>query len=732
MAKANSVVGLMDLLEIRSSEPPKTASRAGSKIGKHARLATDEEFAKDLEEVAIDDTSPIPRGGMVMRSDGKRALIDTSDSHNIVISSTGSRKTTLLVIPSIYTIARAGECALIADPKGEIYDASAGAFKANGYNVARINFRDVIRSSKWNPLLLPYQWFHSDDANLHNMGETMLLDFVKAICPIVTTKDPYWEREGQNTLMGCALVLFRKCGDPAAINFRSLSALIRCVADKDQKMVDFIDGLEPGDEIRESLETVISLPDSTRHCVIGVASAAIAPYTVQDSIASLLSEDEIRLDRIADGKNVIFITTPDERTTYNAIVSCFVKQSYEILITRAESCEGHALPRKVNYILDEFASFPKITDFDSMISAARSRNIRFTMILQGLTQLYGVYGDNGGGNIWGNCANTFFFTSREDELLDSIVKLGGKKKNGDTLFTVASLQRLDKDLGECIVFHNRCHPYISRFVMFDEWADRKLDAGDAEAECRLAVPKVFDLRSSSAKREVSRRGQQENRGRGRSAAEFISALQTIHRFGEAGAIARIQSDTEDETDFHRLIDGCIADFDFAEDFAEFIFSVVVELAEETGSRDKALNYIDANRCYFKDYPIEVVAQIQAAYGAIRGMSDAEFELYAVSDSEGETEDAVALEDTSVAEVIDHCIRESQSGGCEQLSYEFFEALIIRHVTRAEIKLHAEEYKAAVESLGNQEASEAMDLALHRVDVITDEMIEDIRKIITSD
>ena len=475
----------------------------------HARLATMDEFSRDLIKTSIKDTSDLPIGGVVVYSDEKFALYDPTDSHNIVISSTGSRKTTLVVIPSLYTIARAGECAFIADPKGEIYDASRGIFEMKGYRIVRINMRDLLHSTKWNPLTIAFIWYNSDDVNLHNRGETMLFDFVKTICPIMSKTDPYWDRAGQNALIGAGLILFRYCKDLEMVNMRSLSALIRLIIDQDEDMMSFIERLRSGDTIKESLEAIIKLPDSTRHCVTSFSKEALAPYTTQDAIASLLSEDEIHLDKIVEEKTVVFITTPDERSTYNGIVSCFIKQSYEILINYADSCKGHTLPRRVNYVIDEFASFPEIINFDNMISAARSRNIRFLLILQGLKQLYNVYGFNIGSNIWGNCSNTFFLTSREDELLESIVKLGGKKKNGDDLFTTAGLQRLNKENGECIIFHNRCHPFISRFVRFDEWEDSHIKTeDDSETECRFTIPKVFEFDgnvSSNGKIDAVRR-----------------------------------------------------------------------------------------------------------------------------------------------------------------------------------------------------------------------------------
>ena len=51
----------------------------------------------------------------------------------------------------------------------------------------------------------------------------------------------------------------------------------------------------------------------------------------------------------------------DEKTTYHALATIFVKQCYESLISVAHK-HGGALPVRVNFLLDEFANMPKFKD----------------------------------------------------------------------------------------------------------------------------------------------------------------------------------------------------------------------------------------------------------------------------------------------------------------------------------------------------------------------------------
>lgn len=74
---------------------------------------------------------------------------------------------------------------------------------------------------------------------------------------------------------------------------------------------------------------------------------------------------------------------------------------------------GGALPVRTNFLLDEFANMPKLKDMTTMITAARSRHMRFTMIIQNYAQLNQVYGKEEAETIRGNCGNIIYLISAE-------------------------------------------------------------------------------------------------------------------------------------------------------------------------------------------------------------------------------------------------------------------------------------------------------------------------------
>ena len=48
---------------------------------------------------------------------------------------------------------------------------------------------------------------------------------------------------------------------------------------------------------------------------------------------------------------------------------------------------------RVNFVLEEFCNMPKLEDIVAMLTAARSRNIRFHIVIQSYSQMIDKYGE---------------------------------------------------------------------------------------------------------------------------------------------------------------------------------------------------------------------------------------------------------------------------------------------------------------------------------------------------
>ena len=111
-----------------------------------------------------------------------------------------------------------------------------------------------------------------------------------------------------------------------------------------------------------------------------------------------------------------------------------------------------------------------------MVTAARSRKIRFSFIIQNFAQLSQVYGAENGETIRGNCGNIVYLISSEMKALEEISKMCGEVKSKEKdktastpLVTVSDLQRIKK--WTIIVLRTRCMPF--KTVMMPNWQMEK-------------------------------------------------------------------------------------------------------------------------------------------------------------------------------------------------------------------------------------------------------------------
>ena len=142
----------------------------------------------------------------------------------------------------------------------------------------------------------------------------------------------------------------------------------------------------------------------------------------------MLAYSDFNMRDIGQEKTAVFMIIHDEKTTYHALATIFIKQCYETLIDVAQA-NGGKLPYRTNFILDEFANMPPLKDVTTMVTAARSRAIRFTFIIQNFAQLNEVYGKEDAETIRSNCGNLMYLLTTELAALEEISKLCGEVKS---------------------------------------------------------------------------------------------------------------------------------------------------------------------------------------------------------------------------------------------------------------------------------------------------------------
>lgn len=96
--------------------------------------------------------SKLKTGGLVvgMSRDRRTIYYDGEDGHTLTIGMTRSGKSRTVVLPSICLMALAEESMIVVDPKAELYLYTYPFLERMGYEVLAVDFRDPLKSSRYN------------------------------------------------------------------------------------------------------------------------------------------------------------------------------------------------------------------------------------------------------------------------------------------------------------------------------------------------------------------------------------------------------------------------------------------------------------------------------------------------------------------------------------------------------------------------------------------------------
>ena len=437
-----------------------------------SRWMKDDEMKKayNVQKIRLKDESYESAGIPIIIND-KEAYVDNGENHSLIIGASGSGKTWTIIDPLVKILGKAGESMVITDPKGEIYEHNANLLREKGYNVVLVNFRDPDQGAAWNPLSLPYRYWKDGK---EDKAMELLEDLAMNILVDAQNNDPFWQKSAADYFTGLALGLFEDAQSEDEVNLNSINAMStfgeeRCGSSKYDKEYFKLKG-ELSSAYISAAATVLA-PADTKGGITSTFRQKIRIFSSRQKLAEMLSYTSFDVRKIGSEKTAMFLKVHDEKTTYHALATIFVKQVYECLIDEAQKCENQKLKVRTNFILDEFANMPALKDVESMITASRSRNMRFNFGIQNFSQLNKVYGKDVAETIKGNCGNMFYLITTEYAALEEISKLLGdvkpkKAKEGEPqppirpLVTVSDLQQMKQF--EMIIKRWRNQPYKTK------------------------------------------------------------------------------------------------------------------------------------------------------------------------------------------------------------------------------------------------------------------------------
>ena len=387
-----------------------------------------------------------------------------------------------------YSIPNAHQCLgsyIFTDPKGELYDRTAGYLKKQGYDIKVLNLVRPQYSDGYNPLM-----HISSELDVDVIANTIVKGQKTD-----SGSDPYWDDMAEMLLK--ALIYYLKAvRPPEEQSLASCSELVRTANNNggDNLLTNLMNQLPIDHPARMYYKNIEMLPEKTFGSVLGTLQSKLGKFDSRE-IAEVTSTDTIDFTSIGKTKTVVFVISSDTHTAYDFLLTIFFSQMIQQLYDFAD-LNGGALPVPTYFILDEFANIGHIPDFDKKISTSRSRKISFSVILQNLDQLEAVYKE-AHETIMGNCDTHLFLGSNSQKTVEYFSKALGEKTisrdsvsvnkdredwkqgksesdqiMGRALLTPDELRRLDNDV--CIIYEKGIKPIKANKYYYFKYPEGKI------------------------------------------------------------------------------------------------------------------------------------------------------------------------------------------------------------------------------------------------------------------
>ena len=381
--------------------------------------------------------TPMPPVGLLLGTDTLRnpvtAWILERDEHVLILGSTRSGKSRRLILPTIGIIGSTDEESLvISDPKGELYEHSADWLKTRGYRVIRLDLIDPKpgRSARYNPLKPIWDALHT---GVQAPDYALAAKIARQVAHLITYggggnllgTDPLWIN-GQISLTSAVILLVAEGSvDPADCHLHAVyRVLVEKGSENEGQGLDKLFQKLPIDHpARLSYATYQLAQGKTRASIITTAAAGLQLFGDPD-IAWVTAKQDHDLAQIGQVPTAVFLVIPHDDASRYMAAALYVSMVFRSLTDAARQHQGR-LPRRVNFLLDEFGNLPPFPDFDQFVTVSAGMGIRLVLALQNIEQLRKHY-ERTERTIRGNLGTWLFLRTSDLQTAKELSEMIGK------------------------------------------------------------------------------------------------------------------------------------------------------------------------------------------------------------------------------------------------------------------------------------------------------------------
>lgn len=345
-----------------------------------------------------------------------------------------------------------------------------------------------------------------------------LRDVASAIFPVDSEDGKnaaFWNQNGMRLLEGivCFLLEYEyvedgelKQLDDDQINFKSFQMtvndgfrMIKTSTGEDVKplLSYYLDELRfPTDQSVLKLKMIVDAPEETRGSITNVFATYTDLGILNDNISKMTSVSSFSFDELWNQKVAIFLIAHDEVSTYYPLSVIFLNQMIAEISREARKNQNQRLKYPVNILWDEFGISPPIKNLNNALSAARSKGVRFTLVIQDFSQLSIQYNVDFSEMIKNNTMNVVYLLGGNPKTQEEMAKRIGSKLNWNKekgcyeVVPVITKERLSRlSVGEAVVVSQRKNPYLTRYLPYNRYVYYKNMPQPEDVEER-ELPKV--------------------------------------------------------------------------------------------------------------------------------------------------------------------------------------------------------------------------------------------------
>jgi type IV secretion system protein VirD4 len=364
---------------------------------------------------------------------GNRNLsLKDSYQNALVIGGTGTGKSSVVLLPSLYTMKASY---IINDPSSELYTKSSAFLKASGYKVKLLNPAKPQISCGFNPLE------RANSSSEIQKIATMLVENALG----VKGKDPFWST--QAVALIAMLISILKKQESKFQNLFNVRQLLNMIGGNPEE-IDAIFSRHADEVLFAEYKSFLSYDEKVVNGVVATCKAALQIFS-DESVATVTAFDNLNMQEFRDEKVVLFIqNSVSDQRYYSVLTSILFEQFFSFILSRFPNEHEQDI-----FLLADEASSLNLPTLPLAVANVRKHRAGIMILLQDYNQLLHHYGKFDADAIRSNCFAKMYFTGGSlettKELEATLGKFEFKDEKGNRmvrpLMTLDEIRTIKKD-----------------------------------------------------------------------------------------------------------------------------------------------------------------------------------------------------------------------------------------------------------------------------------------------